>query len=94
MAKGSVGVSMGASIEYRYQLKPETKNCKNCVYYQNRTDPLTGKKKYGWCKQFKISISDATNAKYCKGFRNKHSGQKRKTIGAKGKRGKKKGQGA
>lgn len=66
MAKGSTGTSMGGSIIYRYPLKTSTKNCRNCMSY-----------KHGFCKEFKISITDTTNAKVCKAFAGKHKSSKK-----------------
>ena len=76
MAKGQYGVSMGGSIEYRYSLKPETKNCRNCTHYKQRGDPLKYEHKYGRCNAYGILISDCTNARLCKSFKNKHNGSK------------------
>lgn len=47
-----------------YKLKPTTRNCRNCKHYR--------KQKYGYCTRFKISVSDVTNARLCKGFENKN----------------------
>ena len=76
MAKGQYGASMGGSMEYRYSLKPETKNCRNCVNYQRRGDPLLNERKFGRCKEFGILITDCTNAKLCKAFQNMHESKK------------------
>ena len=78
MAKGQMGASMGGAMEYRYTLKPGTKNCRNCSYYKKQGDPLMYERKCGICNQFGITITDATNAKLCKAFKNKN-GSKRRT---------------
>lgn len=78
MAKGQYGASMGGSMEYRYSLKPETTNCRNCIHYKRRGDPLLNEHKYGRCNAFGILISDCTNARLCKSFKNKHGVDKAK----------------
>ena len=72
MAKGQFGVSMGGTLEYRYSLKPETKNCRNCNCYKLRGDPLLNERKSGYCCEFEMLITDCTNAKVCKAFKNRH----------------------
>lgn len=72
MSKGAIGASMGGSIEYRHQLKPTTRNCRNCKNYKSRTDPVTESMRPGLCARFGIRITDTTNAQKCSGFENKH----------------------
>lgn len=79
MAKGQIGVSMGGSIEYTRQLKPTTKNCRNCKKYK-----ASGR--CGICRQFGITITDTTNAKYCKEFDGKKKGKPRKKAATKKKK--------
>ncbi len=78
MAKGQYGASMGGSLEYRYTLKTSTRNCRNCIHYQKRGDPLLNERKWGRCNHFRMLISDPTNAKLCKSYSNAHSGKRTK----------------
>ena len=72
MNKGRIGTRMGGSIEYRYGLKPTTRNCRNCAYYKRSYDHVSDKPKYGYCREFSILITDCTNARLCKKFQNTH----------------------
>ena len=76
MAKGSTGVSMGGSIEYRHQLKPTTQNCRNCKYYKKAEDFGSYRNISVPCSKFGISITDTSNAKNCVGFENRHTAKK------------------
>lgn len=42
------------TIIYTRKLNPKTKNCRNCKYFKD-----------GFCNEFKIKITDKTNAKIC-----------------------------
>ena len=55
----------------KYKPKKTAKNCRNCSYRKDDND-----RKIGWCYKFKITISDNTNARLCKGFKNKHEKRK------------------
>lgn len=60
--------------KYFYQLKPETANCKNCVHWKRQGDPVKYEWKFGYCRKFGIRITDVTNARRCKAFKNKNQG--------------------
>lgn len=45
------------------------KLCSGCIFYQENVNPVSGKRRHGWCKQFRTTISTTTNARYCKEFR-------------------------
>jgi len=78
MAKGSIGTSMGGSIEYRYSLKMTTRNCRNCANYSKGKEDFWGGRQSGFCRKFGIEITDTSNAAVCKAFRNRHAGKKEK----------------
>ena len=77
MGSGKIGVSLGGSMEYRYSLSPNAKNCKNCKYYQQSDNAYPTHRKQGYCSHFKILISDPTNGKLCIAFFNKHTSAKK-----------------
>lgn len=81
MAKGSIGTSMGGSIEYRYSLKTTTRNCRNCANYSKGKEDFWGERQSGFCRKFGIEITDTSNATVCKTYKNRHVNKKRSTTG-------------
>lgn len=60
--RGSVGVS--TTLEYRFKLKTNTKNCNNCKFCKNNGKYVSS----FYCKGFGIRVTDVSNAKLCSKF--------------------------
>lgn len=58
-------------IESGRKLNIALKDCRNCIHHKPRISPNTGRR-YVWCTEFSIKITDMKNAKKCTAFKNKH----------------------